>query len=62
MAGLKFLTAADQVTPEFLDGGLSTNLLAAAKFNLALGKIQSVQPDDAYTAAVDDQFAKSVGT
>jgi taurine transport system substrate-binding protein len=61
MAGLEFLTAADQVGPDYLGGGLSANLLAAAKFNQTLGEIESVQPDDAYTAAVDDQFAKSVG-
>ena len=60
MAELEFLTAAEQVGPDYLGGGLSTNLLAAAKFNQTLGEIDSVQPDDAYTAAVDDQFAKSV--
>jgi ABC-type taurine transport system substrate-binding protein len=60
MAGLEFLTAAEQVGPDYLGGGLSANLLAAAKFNQTLGEINSVQPDDAYTAAVDDQFAKSV--
>ena len=38
MAGLEFLTAAEQVGPDYLGGGLSANLLAAAKFNQTLGR------------------------
>jgi taurine transport system substrate-binding protein len=58
---LIFLTAAEQATPEHLGGGLPTNLFAAAKFNQELGEIQTVQPEDAYTAAVDDTWAAAVG-
>ena len=58
---LIFLTAAEQATPEHLGGGLPANLFAAAQFNQELGEIQTVQPEDTYTAAVDDSYAAAVG-
>jgi taurine transport system substrate-binding protein len=61
LGDLKFLTAAEQVTPEYLDGGLATNLYASAEFNKEQGKIDTVQEEAAYSAGVDDSFAKSVG-
>lgn len=60
LGDLEFLDASEQVAPDYLDGGLAANLFAAAQFNLAQGKIDAVQPEDVYTAGVDDSFAKSV--
>jgi taurine transport system substrate-binding protein len=62
LGDLVFLDAAEQVTPEYLGGGLATNLFAAAQFNLAQGKIDAVQDESVYTAGVDDSFAKSVAS
>ena len=50
--GLIFLTAKEQVGADYLGGGLGQSLVAAAKFNLAAGSIDAVQPDDAYLKAV----------
>lgn len=61
LGDLEFLTAAEQAAPDFLSGGLGANLAATAAFNLEQGTIDAVQPDDVYTAGVDDSFAKSVG-
>lgn len=57
LSELIFLDAAQQVAPENLGGGLATNLFAAAQFNQELGKIDSVQPADAYQQAVLTTFA-----
>ena len=60
-ADLIFLTAAEQATPENLQGGLPANLFAAAQFNQELGEIEKVQPEQTYTDAVDATFAAAVG-
>ena len=57
LSELIFLDAAQQVAPENLGGGLADNLFAAAQFNLGLGKIDAVQPEDAYQRAVVTTFA-----
>ena len=59
LADLIFLDASEQVGPDYLGGGLATNLIAAAKFNKSLGKIDSVQPDAAYESGVVSSFAKA---
>ena len=61
MGDLEFYTAAEQATPEFLSEALGASLAATAAFNLEQGTIDAVQPDEVYTAGVDDSFAKSVG-
>ncbi|MFN8050699.1 MAG: ABC transporter substrate-binding protein [Acidimicrobiales bacterium] len=58
---LIFLTADEQTGADYLGGGLAKNLIAAAKFNKAQGKIDAVQPDAAYEAAVTPTFAAKVG-
>ena len=60
LADLVFVTAAEQVGPDYLGGGLATNLFAAAEFNKAQGTIDTVQPEDVYAAGVDDSFALAV--
>src|SRR6188472_3778879 len=60
LGDLLILTAAGQVGPDYLGGGLATNLFAAAEFNKAQGTIDTVQPEDVYAAGVDDSFALSV--
>ena len=54
---LIFLTASEQAASDYLGGGLATNLFAAAEFNKDQGKIDSVQPEDAYGKAVVSTFA-----
>jgi len=61
LSELVFLDAKEQVAPENLGGGLATNLYAAAQFNQALGKIDSVQPETAYQQAVLPTFAAAAG-
>lgn len=58
--GLIFLTADEQAGSDYLGGGLSTNLFAAAEFNKELGQIESVQPEDSYRNAVNADAAKAV--
>jgi len=58
LADLIFLTAKEQVGKDYLGGGLADNLIAAAAFNKALGKIDQVQPDDTYRKAVVTTFAQ----
>jgi taurine transport system substrate-binding protein len=58
---LIFLTAAEQIGADYLGGGLAANLFAAAQFNLELGRIDEVQPEEAYTTGVDASFAAAVG-
>ncbi len=60
LADLVFVTAAEQIGPDYLGGGLATNLFAAAEFNKAQGTIDTVQPEDVYAAGVDDSFALAV--
>ena len=55
---LIFLTAEEQIGKDYLGGGLADNLIAAAKFNKDQGKIDAVQPDDAYRKAVVTTFAE----
>ena len=59
-ADLIFVRAADQAGDEFLAGGLPANLFAAAQFNQELGEIESVRPEEDYTAAVNPSFAGNV--
>ena len=61
LADLVFLTAAEQVGPDYLGGGLATNLFAAAQFNKDQGTIDTVQDESVYVAGVNDSFAASVG-
>ena len=61
LGDLLFLTAAEQVGPDYLGGGLATNLFAAAQFNKDQGKIDTVQDESVYVAGVDDSYAASVG-
>ena len=60
LADLVFVTAADQIGPDYLGGGLATNLFAAAQFNKDQGTIDTVQPEDVYVAGVDASFATAV--
>jgi taurine transport system substrate-binding protein len=58
---LIFLDASEQVGDDYLGGGLATNLFAAAQFNKDQGEIDEVQPEQAYTDAVDASFAAGAG-
>jgi taurine transport system substrate-binding protein len=58
--GLIFVSAKDQVGPDYLGGGLATNLYAAAQFNQKLGQIPKVAPEADYQNAVKTQYAASV--
>lgn len=58
--GLKFLTAAEQASPEYLGGTVGKDLLATATFNKDVGQIPAVKPDDAYTGAADPSAAQAV--
>jgi taurine transport system substrate-binding protein len=58
---LIFLTADEQVGPDYLGGGLAKNLFAAAQFNKDLAQIDKVQPEPSYGAAVNATFASAVG-
>jgi taurine transport system substrate-binding protein len=60
MNDLVFLTADEQVGDEYLGGGLARNLFAAAEFNKELGRIETVQPEQAYIDAVVATFAAEV--
>lgn len=51
-AGLIFLTATEQAGPEYLGGGLGTNLVATASFNLEAKSIDAVLDSSAYLSAV----------
>ena len=57
LSQLIFVDAATQAGADYLGGGLATNLFAAAEFNKALGKIDSVKDKAAYQAAVVTTFA-----
>jgi taurine transport system substrate-binding protein len=59
-AGLVFVRAEEQAGPDYLGGGLPTNLYAAARFNKGLGQIPEVAGKDAYTKASVTTFAKAV--
>lgn len=54
---LVFLTAKEQIGPEYLGSGLAKNLYAAAQFNKSLGKIDAVQPEQFYADSVKTTFA-----
>jgi len=58
---LIFLTAEEQAGADYLGGGLATNLYAAAQFNLDLGEIEELQPEQTYADAVIAKFAENVG-
>jgi taurine transport system substrate-binding protein len=58
--GLIFLDASQQIGADYLGGGLATNLFAAAKFNKELDQIDTVQPESAYTDAVNPAPATAV--
>jgi taurine transport system substrate-binding protein len=60
-ADLIFVPAAEQAGADYLDGGLPTNLFAAAQFNQELGEIETVQPEQTYVDAVVPGFAAAVG-
>lgn len=51
-SGLIFLTAKEQAGPEYLGGGLGTNLVATASFNLEAKSIDAVLDEKAYLSAV----------
>ncbi len=55
---LIFLTAEEQVGPDYLGGGLAENLFASAEFNKAQGKIDSVPPESDFQKAVVATFAE----
>jgi taurine transport system substrate-binding protein len=57
LGDLIFVTAAEQVGADYLGGGLAANLFAAANFNKTLGKIPSVEAEDAYKKGVNTTFA-----
>ena len=59
-ADLIFLDASEQIGPDYLGGGLATNLFAAAEFNKKLGQIPSVLPEADYKAAVNAAPATAV--
>jgi taurine transport system substrate-binding protein len=56
---LMFLTADEQVGPDYLGGGLATNLYASAQFNQELGKIDTVKPEATYQDAVNPSYAEA---
>ena len=58
LGDLIFVDAATQAGSEYLGGGLAKNLIASAKFNKELGKIDTVQPDQTYIDAVVATFAE----
>ena len=60
LSDLIFLTASQQVGSDYLGGGLSKNLYAAAQFNKNLGTISIIKPQSAYSAAVSKSFAAAV--
>ena len=59
VADLIFVTAADQVGPDYLGGGVGRNLFATATFNQRLGQIPSVFEEQRYLDAVNPQFAEA---
>jgi taurine transport system substrate-binding protein len=58
--GLKFLTAAEQASSEYLGGGLAGNLESAAQFLASLGELPSVPPEQKFAAALAPQFVQGV--
>ena len=58
---LIFLTAEEQAGADYLGGGLATNLYAAAEFNLDLGEIEELAPEQTYVDAVIAKLAENVG-
>jgi taurine transport system substrate-binding protein len=54
---LIFLSAEEQIGTDYLGGGLAQNLFAAAEFNKAQGKIESVPPEADFEKAVVTTFA-----
>jgi taurine transport system substrate-binding protein len=58
--GLKFLTAAEQASPQYLGGTLGKDLLNTAAFNKEVGQIPAVKPDADYTDAADEAPAAAV--
>lgn len=59
MSQLIFLDATEQAGADYLGGGLAANLYAAALFNKALGKIESVKEESEYQGAINSTFAKA---
>ena len=55
------ILAEEQAGADYLGGGLATNLFAAAEFNLDLGEIEELQPEQVYSDAVIAKFAENVG-
>ena len=47
-----FRSAQEQAGPDYLGGGLGTNLVATASFNLEAKSIDAVLDEDAYLSAV----------
>lgn len=58
--GLRFLTAAEQASAQYLGGTLGKDLLATATFNKDVGQIPAVKPDAEYTGAADAAPARAV--
>lgn len=59
LSQLIFLDATEQAGTEYLGGGLAANIYAAALFNKALGKIDSVKEEATYQGAINSTFAKA---
>jgi taurine transport system substrate-binding protein len=58
--GLRFLTAAEQATPQYLGGTLGKDLLNTAAFNMVAGQTPAVTPDADYPGAADAAPAAAV--
>ncbi|MDO8213385.1 ABC transporter substrate-binding protein [Conexibacter sp. CPCC 206217] len=58
LAGLIFLTAAEQAGPDYLGGGVARNLFEAAEFNQRLGQIPAIQEESKYVEGVNPRFAQ----
>ena len=56
-AGYKYLSAAEQASPEWLGGKLAEDFLATAEFLLTQGAIDAVNTPEAYAAGVNNTFA-----
>mgnify|MGYP001108679127 CR=1 FL=1 len=62
LADLIFLTADEQVGPDYLGGGVADNLFATAEFNQRLGQIPAIQEERRYREAVVTTFAERAGS
>lgn len=56
-AGYRYLTAAEQASPEWLGGGLGESFFKTAEFLVTQGAIDAVNTPEAYAAGVTNQYA-----